>query len=402
MTVDVAEAYRKLLSFDGPVQYGPGTQHPLPIDVSEQFAIQSLITMVLYPKVGKPWLFGMHQCAYERRWTAREEQLFQETSRRIEDGLTSLLSYRKLQKSEERYRLVFESSPVSLWEKDLSGVKSFLNDLKKQGVTDIETYLDQHPEALQRCANRIKILNANRASLTLLGATNKDELLAGLKNTITPEILEYFSKELVCLWNGGTEMKSDAVVKTLSGDRRMVTISFSVCPGYEKTLSRVIVSVIDITKRKAAEDALRRLNLELDCRVLERTEELEAANKEMHAFTYTVSHDLRAPLRHIDGFMELLQKTAGTAIDEQSRYYMNTISNVVQNMGLLIDDLLSFSKMGRHAMAFDTVELGPLVQEVIRDLEPDTAGRNMTWRIGDLPAVNGDAAMLRIVLSNLK
>jgi len=121
----------------------------------------------------------------------------------------------------------------------------------------------------------------------------------------------------------------------------------------------------------------------------------------MEAFAYTVSHDLRAPLRHIDGFIELLQKQAGAALDEQSRHYMTIISDSAKKMGELIDDLLSFSRMGRQAMSFRQVALGPLVDDVIRELEPDTAGRDITWRIGDLPAVDGDAAMLRVVMANL-
>ena len=140
---------------------------------------------------------------------------------------------------------------------------------------------------------------------------------------------------------------------------------------------------------------------DLENQVALRTAELKASNQELEAFAYSVSHDLRAPLRHIDGFLGLLQKNAGTSLDEQSRHYMHTISEAAKKMGLLIDDLLSFSRMGRHAMAFQKVDLGPLVREVIRELEPDAAGRNIAWRIGDLPAVRGDAATLRMVLANL-
>jgi signal transduction histidine kinase len=154
-------------------------------------------------------------------------------------------------------------------------------------------------------------------------------------------------------------------------------------------------------ERKTAEEALRQLNMELDRRVLDRTEDLEAANKELEAFAYSVSHDLRAPLRHIDGFMELLQKKAGTTLDEQGRHYMDTISNSAKKMGLLIDDLLSFSRMGRQAMSFQPVDLGKLVRDVIGEHESDTAGRHIEWHIDDLHVVEGDAAMLRIVLVNL-
>jgi signal transduction histidine kinase len=152
---------------------------------------------------------------------------------------------------------------------------------------------------------------------------------------------------------------------------------------------------------KNREQEIRMLNQELEQRVRDRTIQLEAANKELEAFAYSVSHDLRAPLRHIDGFMELLEKSVETALDEQSRRYMEIISDSAKKMGLLIDDLLSFSRMGRNAMSIHPLALEPLVRDVIAELEPDAADRTIDWRIGDLPTVEGDASMLRIVMGNL-
>jgi light-regulated signal transduction histidine kinase (bacteriophytochrome) len=106
-------------------------------------------------------------------------------------------------------------------------------------------------------------------------------------------------------------------------------------------------------------------------------------------------------LRHINGFLELLQSRITDTLDEQSQHYIENISNAAKHMGILIDDLLSFSRMGRQGMSKAQVDLDKLVQEVIREFELETEGRNIAWRLGSLPVVTGDHAMLHVVLVNL-
>jgi PAS domain S-box-containing protein len=158
---------------------------------------------------------------------------------------------------------------------------------------------------------------------------------------------------------------------------------------------------VDITERKQAEEEIRKLNLELEQRVMDRTAQLEAANQELEAFAYSVSHDLRAPLRHVDGFLELLQKRAAPALDGKSQHYLANVFDSTRRMGTLIDDLLSFSRMGRWEMLKKPVELNVLVKEVIQEFEPETRGRRIRWHVAALPVVTGDLAMLRIALVNL-
>ena len=156
-------------------------------------------------------------------------------------------------------------------------------------------------------------------------------------------------------------------------------------------------AIRDITDRKRRDEHIQGLNSQLT----KRSAELEAINKELEAFAYSISHDLRAPLRHMVGFTELLQKNASSSLDEKGRRYMMMILESAKRMGTLIDDLLAFSRIGRAETRETMVSLEQLVKEVQAEVWRETEGRNVTWEIGPLPDFYGDRSMLKLVLVNL-
>jgi PAS domain S-box-containing protein len=153
----------------------------------------------------------------------------------------------------------------------------------------------------------------------------------------------------------------------------------------------------DVTERKRWENDIRALNQEL----AKRSAELEASNKELEAFAYSVSHDLRAPLRHAAGYAELLKKATAGLLDAKSLHYLAMILESAKRMGNLIDDLLAFSRIGRAEARMTVVDMNQLVADVLRELRPETAGRDVAWSVRPLPACYGDRSMLRLVLLNL-
>ena len=153
----------------------------------------------------------------------------------------------------------------------------------------------------------------------------------------------------------------------------------------------------EVEERRRAEEEVRTLNRELESHL----DQLEAANREMESFCYTVSHDLRAPLRHINGFVELLQGREQENLGQKSRHYLDEIGGAALRMGMLVDGLLDFSRMARAEMPTTRVDLDSLVRETVNVQMRYTVGRDICWEIARLPEVEGNPDMLRLVFANL-
>jgi len=163
-----------------------------------------------------------------------------------------------LRKSEKRYKSIFEYSPISLWEEDFSQVKSYIENLRASGIRDFKAYFKEHPEAVDKCIEMVRIIDVNKATLRLYKAKSKNQLITGgLKQILDDEAREKFVEELLAIAEGGTNFKCESMTRTLNGEKIHVALTWSVAPGYEQSLAKVFVSKIDITKQKRLEKILR-------------------------------------------------------------------------------------------------------------------------------------------------
>jgi PAS domain S-box-containing protein len=236
----------------------------------------------------------------------------------------------------------------------------------------------------------------NRGSQELYGWTPEQAIgrrSPELLHTIFPKPLEEIREELLHSgrWDGEVERTR------ADGTQVVVASRWSLRLEERGQPAAILETNNDITERKRGEEEIRALNEELG----KRTTDLEAINKELEAFAYSISHDLRAPLRHMVGFTELLQKNAASVLNEKSQRYVGIILESAKKMGNLIDDLLAFSRIGRAEANKRFVSLDEIAREVLSEVRPETAGRDIAWKVGELPVCYGDGSMLRLALVNL-
>ncbi len=194
----------------------------------------------------------------------------------------------RLEQSEARYRKFFEESPVSLWEEDFSEVRSHINKRRDTGIDDFRSYFDEHPEEIRKCASLVKIIDINQAALNLYKARTKEELFGNLENIFIEESYETFKEELISLTEGKTEFMGISPGKNLKGEEISFELYYSIGEGHEKTWSRILISIIDVTERKRTEKAL---------------EKSKDRERVLHTL---LRHDLGNNLTKINGYLDLI------------------------------------------------------------------------------------------------
>jgi PAS domain S-box-containing protein len=271
----------------------------------------------------------------------------------------------------------------------------------------LQSVLDSMVEGLVAADEQGKFILWNPAAEKILGlgaANLSPEGWSAHYGAYLPDTVTPFPNEQNPLLRAiGGEVSSAEIFFRNSALSRVVWIECNGSPLRDKDgeVRGGVAAFRDITQRKADELEIRKLNEELEGRIAKRTAQLEAANQELEAFSYSVSHDLRAPLRHIGSFSKILMQDFGPEMALEARDHLQHIEDAVIRMGLLVDGLLSLARLGRQSLKLRHTELNAIVDEVISMLQPECEGRDVEWRIAKLPALDCDPILMAQVFQNL-
>ena len=377
---ELADKFHILLDSRSPVKFGPQTgSMQLPPQISERFAIKSMLATALYPRVGKPWEFGIHQCFGNRTWSSEDERTFMEIGRRLEDALSTLLMNRNLQESEKRFSTLVNQAADAFFVHDLEG----------------------------------RILDVNQRACESLGYTREELLLMNVSDVDA----EFNTHDHVKNFWGKLTPEQAVTVEGRHKRKNGTTFPVEVRLGLLQLEDRQVVLALarDITERKSAEEALRQLNEELEARVNERTSELENKSLQLYdsrqalmnlvadlnentaqlavanaklqeldrlksMFIASMSHELRTPLNSIIGFSSIiLDEWLGT-LNEEQKGKLAIVLRTGKHLLTLINDVIDVSKIeaGKMETTTEEFDIQNLVGEVLELVKKEIEDKGLS------------------------
>ncbi len=287
-----------------------------------------------------------------------------------------------IMESEAKYRKLFQDSPVALLEVDMSGIKQYINRLKEKGVKRIKSFFDKNPEKFLECSTLLKIINVNRATLDLFIAEDREALQQSLNDMYSRGITyDVLRDSIISITQGEKSLETEIITKTLTGDTKHLVLRWFVEPGQEYTLSRVLVSFVDITNLKALESE--RSNL-----------------------TYMLAHDIKSALLVIQGFATRTLNKNFSLDEESLEKYLTIIKKESSKLEFLIEEFLTFSKIrsGKMQLRFSPVCIDREIIEIIDSYEQKASQSNITIQLNNsdtIPIIQADLNLLRRVFANL-
>jgi PAS domain S-box-containing protein len=310
----------------------------------------------------------------------------------------------RMRKDGSPVRVSISVSPIKDLAGNLVGASKVARDItERQRAEDARLasearyrmLFDYAPDGIVIVDSKGYYLDANASICRMLGYTRDEFIGLNASDIVAREEIPHIGQALDVI-NTKSDYQREWQFRRKNGSAFAVDTIATAMPD-----GNLLAMIRDITERKQAREEIQQLNSELEQRVIERTAQLEAANKELEAFSYSVSHDLRAPLRAVDGFSQAVLEDYGPQLPEEGRQDLLTIRKGAQKMGQLIDDLLTFSRLSRLPLSKSAVNTGKLVRGALEELSFQREGRQIDIRIADLPICQADPALLKQVWLNL-
>ncbi|MBT3168864.1 MAG: response regulator [Candidatus Cloacimonetes bacterium] len=307
-----------------------------------------------------------------------------------------------LQKSQTEYKNLFEYSPISMWLEDFSEIKKKVDLLKKDGIDDVEKYLHDHPEKLLQCIQNVKVIDVNKATLTSVGAHNKQELFDNIHKVFREESRDVFIKEVGAIARGETFFRGIGINHTLNGEKRIVSVSWTVADVNGKSnYEAVHVAINDITVQKQAEK-LKIRNIKL----MQQKKEIEKANQLKSEFLSNMSHELRTPLNSVIALSRVLLMQSKEKLNSDELNYLEVIERNGKSLLALINDILDISKIeaGKLEVNPQKISVKSTIETICENLMPIAEGKGIKLKIDvpqNLPLLESDSERLFHILQNL-